>query len=260
MKNAPVYLVVAQVRFNRFNNLDAYAPKIQDQFRIKGYPDFQKLTMNTMNVPFIDQFVVGSNQNPSFETSNRYHFLNIERTDGFLLDQAALTYFTSEYDVFKMLADRFVEGLNIVNDTLPLAYTERFGLRYLDAIFAQEDAPLSKFLTESVLGLSQGNNGNLIHSFSETAFKTGNINVITRTVIQNGPLGLPIDLQPPVVQIAERFLSRNGPHAILDTDASIDGRAAFAADKVDKHLATLHDECVRMFQLTTTDYARDSWK
>ena len=49
MKNAPVYFVLAQVRFNPLLTLDSYVPAIQETLRKAGYADFSKLMMATVN-------------------------------------------------------------------------------------------------------------------------------------------------------------------------------------------------------------------
>lgn len=259
MSHAPVYLVLTQVIFNRVNNLDSYAPTIQDNFRLNGYPDSQKTFLNTLQLPAADQIVVGAAQIPVVEATNRYAFLNVEKTDGFILDQHGLTYLTSEYDVFPTFADRFTTGLKIVHDVLRLAYTERLGLRYLDAVFPNEDEELAQYLSESVLGLSKKVGGSLSHSFNETVFRTDGIGVTARTIIQNGPIGLPPDLQPPALEIAERFRSLQGLHAILDTDGSIEGRSTFAIETVERQLSSIHDEIGEVFDATVSDHARQAW-
>ena len=40
LKNPPVFFTVAQIRFNTILNLKEYLPKIQDEFRKNGYPEF----------------------------------------------------------------------------------------------------------------------------------------------------------------------------------------------------------------------------
>jgi uncharacterized protein (TIGR04255 family) len=196
MANAPVYLVVTQIKFNRFNALDNYIPKIQDDFRKCGYPDYQRMAINVLNLQVGGVLAPMGASLPAFEATNRHVFLNIGRTEGFVLSQDGLIYLTAEYDVFTTLVEKFAEGVRIVHDVLKLAYTEKIGVRYLDAIFPEQGQPLSKYLSGSVLGLDKGG---LVHSFSETKFASGPVVVTARTVVQKGSVGLPPDLLPPVV-------------------------------------------------------------
>ena len=61
----------------------------------------------------------------------RYTFLNIERTAGFILDQAALSFQATEYEGFERFLEAFLTGLRTVHEMIELSYTERLGLRYL---------------------------------------------------------------------------------------------------------------------------------
>ena len=42
LKNPPVYLTLAQVRFNPILKLADFLPSIQESFRQAGYPDFNR--------------------------------------------------------------------------------------------------------------------------------------------------------------------------------------------------------------------------
>jgi uncharacterized protein (TIGR04255 family) len=133
-------------------------------------------------------------------------------------------------------------------------------VRYLDAIFPDDGRQLSNYLSGSVLGLNQRADGGLVHSFSETKFNSGKAVVTARTVVQRGRVGLPPDLHPAVVPIAERFATLDGLHAILDTDASMEGRLAFAVKDVEARLSVVHEEVASVFRAMTTDDAREAWK
>lgn len=124
-----------------------------------------------------------------------------------------------------------MKGLGIVHECISLAHTERVGLRYLDAIVPPNgEEGLSDYLASGVLGLSSklSDDVQVSHTFSETHFQTAGCAVLARTIIQAGPLGFPMDLQPIGVKVADRFQKINGVHAIVDTDASIEGRQALS--------------------------------
>ena len=55
---------------------------------------------------------------------SQYAFLNIDKTAGFLLDQAALSFQTCEYDVFESFSNTFLVGLNAVHKAVTLNYTD----------------------------------------------------------------------------------------------------------------------------------------
>ena len=104
MSRAPVYYVLAQVRFNAFMALDQYVPAIQDRFRKAGYPDFEKTFMATVAfAPPSSPLVMP----PPLQPQVRFIFLNETRTSGFVLDQSMLFYQTTEYETY----DEFVPRL-----------------------------------------------------------------------------------------------------------------------------------------------------
>ena len=79
-------------------------------------------------------------------------------------------------------------------------------------------------------------------------------------IIQAGPLGFPMDLQPIGVNIAERFKSINGVHAIVDTDASIEGRHLFELDAIKLQLKMLRSRIGMAFDAIVTPTAIAAWK
>src|SRR4051794_20650875 len=98
MRHAPVYFAIMQVRFNPILALDSYAPPIQERLRKLGFPDAQKGVLATMSFNFPASADGSIPQVPVAQTA-RYTFSNMNRTSGFIMDQGALSYQTTEYDV-----------------------------------------------------------------------------------------------------------------------------------------------------------------
>jgi len=261
MKNAPVYFTIAQVRHNPVLRLGAYGDEIQDRMRKIGYPDFKRgvaMAFSLMSQVGEDQQV----QPPVVERVDRLMFFNSENTQGFIVEQNAISFHTTEYEVFDTFADEFMKGVGIVHECVTLAHIERIGLRYLDAIVPPngEDG-LPDYLAAGVLGLSSilPKEIQVSQSFTETHFRTSECAVLARTIIQAGPLGFPMDIQPIGVKIAERFQKINGVHAIVDTDASIEGRHALNLDAIRSQLKTLRGGIDVAFKAIVTQSALDAW-
>jgi uncharacterized protein (TIGR04255 family) len=156
-----------------------------------------------------------------------------------------------------------MRGVGIVHECVTLAHTERVGLRYLDAVVPPNgEEGLPDYLASGVLGLSSKlpEEIQVTHSFSETHFKTSECTVLARTIIQAGPLGFPMDIQPIGVKIAERFQKINGVHAIVDTDASIEGRHTMNLEALTSQLKTLRNGIDVAFNAIVTQSALDAWK
>jgi uncharacterized protein (TIGR04255 family) len=61
------------------------------------------------------------------------------------------------------------------------------------------------------------------------------------------------------VTLADKFSSVNSEHAILDTDASIEGRRSFDASLLSDELKKLKNGTRKAFRLLVTDKAIDFW-
>lgn len=261
MKNAPVYFTIAQVRHNPVLRLGAYADEIQDQMRKFGYPDFRKRA--AMAFSLMSQLGEGQQtQPPIVERVERLMFFNSDNTQGFIVEQNAISFQTTDYGTFETFADEFMKGVGIVHECVTLAHTERIGLRYLDAVVPPNgEEGLPDYLASGVLGLSSmlPENIQVTRSFAETHFRMSECAVLARTIIQAGPLGFPMDIQPIGVKIAERFQKIIGVHAIVDTDASIEGRHTLNMDALKNQLKILRDGIGVAFKAIVTQSALDTW-
>jgi uncharacterized protein (TIGR04255 family) len=260
MTHAPVYFAIVQVRFNPILALDSYAPQIQERFRKHGFPDAQRSVLATVNLN-LSSPEGAAPQVPIAQTA-RYTFYDMNRTRGFILDQGALSFQTTEYDVFETLSGEFRQGLQAVHKAVDLSYTERIGFRYLDVVYPKADEVLGDYLNASVLGLSEKFRENVVHSFSETNIRSANrqVTVVARVVIQDGEVGFPPDLLPNVLRVADRFRALRGWHAILDTDGYYEGRESFNDAGISDHLSAIHDEISNTFYATVTPKALKVWK
>ena len=259
MTHAPVYFAIVQARFNPILALDSYAPQIQERLRKHGFPDAQKGVLATLNLNLAAPTEGSAPQVPVAQTT-RYTFYNMDRTSGFILDQGALSFQTTEYDVFDTFSGEFRQGLQAVHDAVDLSYTDRIGFRYLDAVFPQANETFGDYLNVSVLGLTEKFQESVVHSFSETNLRSANITVIARVIIQDGEVGFPPDLLPNIPRVAERFRVLRGRHAILDTDGYFEEREPFSLDRIKDHLSAIHDEIAKTFDATVTPNAVKVWE
>jgi uncharacterized protein (TIGR04255 family) len=257
LTNAPLYFAIMQARFNPTFALDSYAPQIQERFRKRGFPDAQKGVLRTLNLSAPTE---GSAPQVPVADTGRYTFYNMNRTTGFILDQGALSFLTTDYDVFETFSRDFRQGLDAVHQAIELSYTDRIGFRYLDAIFPKAEETFADYLDPSVLGLSGRLQGSLVHSFSETNLRSDGVNIVARVILQDGEVGFPPDLLPNILHVAERFRALRGWHAILDIDGYFEGREAFNLDRIDDHLNTIHEEIAKAFRATITPKAVKVWE
>lgn len=259
MNKAPVYFVIGQVRFNTILALDSFIAGIQDAMRKDGYPDFQKSVQATFNIAFGPSSEGTIPQVPVNQAA-RYTFSDIEKMTGFILEQSALSFQTTEYETFEVFSEKLMKGLAILHDHVALNYSERIGLRYLDAVCPAKEETLTDYLQTCVLGLADKLDGDLVFSFSETRTNTLAAALISRVIIQTGKIGFPPDLQPMFLNLAKRFSTFDGRHGVIDTDGAFEIRERFDLPSVEKRLQSIHNEIDTSFRATVTDKALEIWK
>lgn len=259
LTKAPVYYTVTQVQFNPVLNLGGFLPAIQDRMREANYPDYKPQMYQSLVLPFM---VSGGGQapSPSFTPQMRYLFGDIAGRTHFVLETNSLTLHSTAYDTFESFLDTFLRGLEIIQDSLRLAFVERIGLRYLDAVYPiNERDALSAYLFPEVQGLSGKVPGNLTHSISETISQATSGQLVSRVIIRNGKIGFPenFTIQPP--QIDLRFSQYEGLHAILDTDAFYMNREGFDIAQIQSREKSLHNLIREAFFSIVTPYALGKW-
>ena len=259
LSNAPVYYTVAQVQFNPVLDLDGYIPAIQSKMREQHFPDYKKEVFQRLVMPF-GNAELGQMAAPTVTPQARYLFGDIDGRSLFLLETNALSFQTTRYDTFETFSETLLKGLGVLHSALRLDFFERIGLRYLDAVQPSKDGEtLRDFLVSEVLGHSLSGQGQLQHSVSETSTLTASGQLVSRVLIRDDHIGLPMELGGLTPSIDPRFTQRKSLHAIVDMDASIAHREAFELAKVGARLTALHDDIVKSFNATITDHARDSW-
>jgi uncharacterized protein (TIGR04255 family) len=261
MKNAPVYFTVVQVRFNPVLNIESYLPAIQERMRGSHFPDFKQTTMQQLIIQHGSVVEAGQPPKPSIATSARCIFGSMDRNTEFVLENNALALQTTAYETSDTFFRILLDGLTIIHDVLHLEYTERIGLRYLDAVLPKVKESLSAYLTPGVLGLGPKLEGKLAHSYSETItlIKNGG-QLVSRVIIQDGRVGLPFEIAATLApNINPKFTASEDRHAIIDTDAFCEQRETFELAKIGKKLAVLHTEIENAFRATVTPFALKAW-
>lgn len=258
MKSAPVFFVLAQVRFNRISALGNYAATIQDNLRKAGYPDYKKIQLTTVNFGL----PATPDQVPVAQTS-RHMFLNEAKTAGFMLDEGMLSFQTTDYDVFPAFLGAFIRGLAIVHDTLELDFSERVGIRFLDAVQPAAGEKVSDYFANSLTGMTDKlSDRQLKHAISETWSSRGDTTLMSRAVILNQPesgVATPPDLQPIALEFPQRFREISGIYGILDTDCWYEGRQKFDIAALKDRLGNLHAELRKAFNDMVTPHALRVW-
>jgi len=255
MSLAPMFYTLAQVQFNPIAQMSDYVASLLERLRRNGFPDFRAENQVGLIIRRLEE------TQPELQSSQqmRWSFINSQRTEGYLLSSDALVFHTTTYDTFADFLQKTIFGLDMVHEIVELAYIERIGLRYLDAIVPISDDTLQQYLNSSLLGFSENLEGSLRHSFTETVTAVEDGNLIARAVITDGALALSPDLFPLQLELQPQFTAINGRNAVLDTDYSIVNRNSFDLEKIENQLLKSHDIITKAFKVSVTDYARERW-
>ena len=255
MSLAPVFYTLAQVQFNPIAQMSDYVAHLQERLRRSGFPDFQAENQFELTIRRLDE------SQPDVQPQHhvRWSFMNAQRTEGYLLLSNALVFHTTTYDTFSDFLRKTISGLKLVHEIVELAYVERVGLRYLDAIVPMDNDILQQYLNPSLLGFSTNLDGRLNHSFTETVTVIEDGNLVARAVITDGALALSPDLITLQLELQVRFKEINGRNAVLDTDYFVVKRTSFDLKEIEDQLLKAHDIITNAFKVSVTDYAREKW-
>ena len=260
-KSAPVFFTIMQVKFNPILSLPNYVAELQERLRKAGYPDMQQGFVATINLgsDAASAAAEGKNQIIPVQHNVRFVFGNMNRTAAFTLDPTAISFQVTEYEVFESFLAEFMKGLEAVHQTIGLTYTERLGLRYLDAVMPKQNEALKSYLASSILGLFEKVPGTEVYSLAETVLNAGEINVRSRVVTQTGTLAIPPDLLGLGLSVPERFRNLSGRHAVLDTDGWTESRESVDIARIQQKFDKIHDVIISAFRASVTDHALKVW-
>jgi uncharacterized protein (TIGR04255 family) len=195
------------------------------------------------------------------QQSERYVFGNEERTEMFLLDPNGLTFQTTRYRTFEALLQTFMPRMENLTRVLGLSFSDRVGLRYLDAVMPSPGEDLESYLIAQVLGMRGRIAGEMQHSFTESLFNVPQGKVLSRVVSQNGPIGFPPDLivLGNDLRLDPRFAEHSGPYAIIDTDGFNDARDRIDNSAIRGKIVELHQQVDAVFHSIVTKHAVKMW-
>lgn len=255
MSLAPVFYTLTHIQFNPIAQMSEYVASLQGRLRRNGFPDFKADQQIELTIRQLDKPQAEIYQHPQ----TRWSFTNIDRTEGYLLLTDALVFHTTQYETFDVFLKKAILGLKLIHEIVELDYIERIGLRYLDAIVPMDNDNLQEYLNTSLLGLSTNINGQLIHSFTQTASVINDGTLITKSVITDSGLAMSPDLLPLYLEIQPRFTKIDVRNAVLDTDYSIAQRNSLDFAKIEERLLAAHDIVTEAFNASTTEYAKKKW-
>jgi uncharacterized protein (TIGR04255 family) len=255
MKHAPIFYMVAQIRFSPVLDMGDFISGLQKVWRHK-YPDFSQQALNQLTFQF-----AGDQQSPDVKpiASIRWHFKDAERISGYILATDSLIFHTTAYNTSDDFFSSLLDGLNLVNQQVGLSYIEGLGVRSLDAVVPTKGYTLETYIKPNLLGLFGRLEGDFNHSILETVFQDASGKLTSRLVTLKGPLGVSADLYPLQLEIKQDLRNLDCPHIVLDNDCSRQDRISFDLDEVQRRLRAAKHRITAAFNETITPEAIRLW-
>jgi uncharacterized protein (TIGR04255 family) len=254
LPHAPIFYVLAQVRFAALPKIDARISDVQEALRNTGFPDpFEE---NVTEVEFNMTAVQPAVQQRSVK---RWISRNADRTAGFIFDHGSITYQTTAYEDSGALVNAFTAGLEILHKHVNIQLVDRVGVRTLDAVFPKDGETIATYIDGSVLGLYGKLAAQLQHAYSETVQNSERGMVTSRALTQNARISMPPDLQSPHFVLADSFAGLSGVHTMIDIDVSQNKREPFDLSHVKATMVALKKYASESFWKTVTPRAKEIW-
>ncbi|NOZ79924.1 MAG: TIGR04255 family protein, partial [Acidobacteria bacterium] len=143
LRNSPLVMVLAQVRFAPVLQMAEYVPALQESLRHKGCPRFEAQTIR--EIVFGPQVKV--------KEAERWVFANAKNTEAVVLSKDFVVLETNRYTVFEDFANRLETILEILGTEVELSLAHRLGLRFVDMILPRDGEDLQEYLRPQLHGL-----------------------------------------------------------------------------------------------------------
>jgi uncharacterized protein (TIGR04255 family) len=258
LSHAPVISIVGQIRFSPVLSMESYLPKIQEEFRKKGFPKFDKVAQQSITFR-----LEGSPMPPAAEYSWRFS----DRDDSRIVTlginavtlQSAVNQTAQEFD------SALLEAISTVKENVEPDLILRIGLRYINVIQSSAEAlnrgdgkPLSAYIQEGLLGIAleeAGAKSSVWHLYSINQTNYG-------ILIFQGRYPLEKDFLPPDFgpNLKTRPLREGCPSFVLDLDHFAELNEPFALGPIKTTLKNFHSVIDRAFTSAVTQSALEEWR
>jgi uncharacterized protein (TIGR04255 family) len=270
LAKSPLTYVLAQIKINPILEMEDYIPKLQETFRINGFPGFKPLTIQTI----IQETNQNAQPTPIIKSQTQWHFTDMENTTGILIGSDFIVIHTSNYESFENIIKIIENTLQQCNNTeLKIAFYERIGLRYINVITSS----VEKYITKPLLGFQIKHQAEFYDKYltnTETVQETKNGLVKIRAtrishinkIEKNPKIFLPPDLFPYASLLSfeqqqhKQKINQATECVILDLDHFIENRGEFEVKHIIRQIEQLHEGIEVAFREAVTEEALKAWQ
>lgn len=248
LDNAPVVLVLAQIRFSPVLKMREYITDIQDELRKNGFPRFEEEKI----------VLLGHGSQPA--VGGRWIFTNSNGTESVVLTESFVVLETNDYDIFSSFIDKFKGVIEILRTKVEIGETDRIGLRYINLLRPKGAGNSIDFLEDDLRGLSKsqfpGVEGIINTQVSRGQTRFGNM--VVRVIQSSDGSRLPADLAESKLEFSFD-VARGELVTFLDIDHYGSIKKAFNMNELQPVLDAMHETIEDVFIASVTKEAYASW-
>lgn len=255
MKKPPIFYTIGQIQFNTVLGMVKFVPEIQEAFR-SSFPDFQTQKIANIQIRFM-----GDSSPAQATAQDQWQFTDLRRMSGYVLRQNSLVFHTTAYEDSKHFLQKVLDGISVVNTHASLSYIDSVAIRTLDAVIPESDLSVRDYLNPAIHGLSEGLEGGLKQSLSESLWEIPPSGVlISRAAIVKGVLAVPMDLFPLALELKPQLRDiQAAEHALLDNDRQEKQRFEYDLDEIGKRLVIVKKNVTEAFEKQVSEVALKRW-
>jgi uncharacterized protein (TIGR04255 family) len=258
MTKPPIFYTIGQIQFSPVLGMAKFVPEIQESLRGK-FPDFKRDQMTNLRLQIGGPG--GAQTQIPTETAERWHFIDVKKTSGYILKPESLVFHTTAYETSDSFFANLLSGIQLVNKCAGLSYIESVAIRTLDAVIPAVGRKAADYLNPVVRGLSGVLEGELRQSVIESLWDIPPDGVlISRVILAKGALAFPMDLFPLSLELSPHLRELNAEHALLDNDRQGKGRFTFDVEEIRKKMQNVKKGVTEAFLKTVTSDALKEWK
>src|SRR5262249_33042198 len=258
MANAPLALVLAQVRISPYLTIGNSVPAIQDTLR-SVYPVYRKGQMQTLEISF------GANA-PKISTLDRHQLVDAENRVAFVIQQDSIVFMATRYKTFEDFEEKHRVVLDCIQKHVKDVFVEGLGLRYVDVIVPRENERPEQYVVDGLTGCA-------VDTFEAAAFQS---QYVAHWRLKDGgmtfrftngarPPFLPPDIQPlelgipEIVQRAAAASEKTTRIGLFDFDRVVEYRGSYDSGQVSKLFSGMHADHSTAFKGAMRELAEDVW-
>lgn len=255
LANAPLKLVLAQVRYTPLLTISRSIPAIQEALKKAGFPRYSR--NDAQNIVF------SPGAAPRFDAVERWDFLSRDKRTGVVLTPEFVTLLTNNYETFSNFSHQLEALFTVIAAEVDIEIVERLGIRYVDLVRLEAGENFSDYLKPGLVGFPFSEVPDIqvapVISSTQTIAQLPNSVMSVRCLQANTGAFLPPDLLPSILHY-ELTLRPQEIVTILDFDHyTTTEELEFTPERLVANLDQLHRVANKTFRAALKPFAYEKW-